>query len=654
VVHFHQPVGNLETVMRHATERCYRPFLETIARHPRVAWTLHYSGCLLRWLEANAPEVTWRLGQLIQSGQVEMLTGGMEEPILAAIPERDRGAQIERMSSHLRSSYQADSQGLWLTERVWEPELARTLAQCGVEYTVIDDSSLLAVGVPGDDLDGPWLTDFEGETVKLFPASRQLRYLIPYAHPEAVLAEVSRIRPGGLAVYADDGEKFGEWPNTHRQVYLRGWLERFLTALEVAQDEGWLRTLQLGEAAAVTPKGRVHVPSCSYDEMMVWALPTPARRHLEGALSRLRRADPMGILPYLRGAPWQGFLAKYPEVARLHQAMLRVSRLVQLAGSPAPAVEELHLAQCNCAYWHGTFGGAYLTFLRLALWQHLIRSERLAILALGVGAEGGVEVGDFDADGFDEVRLRGPWGYATIAPHLGGQVVELVSWAGEANLVAVMGRHQESYHLPEEGEEGVAADLELAPLAAPTVTGGPELEFDQLEIGALRDSLNGHPLDQAYEYRVEAEAVELWWEDDRVSLHKSIRASGEGLAVTYVISPKQAAWRGTLTVEVRSCPLAPGRKADAVRARSTGSGWVIGQPGAQSALQVIPDSAARVATTTLLAQGSTLKGVEAMSQGLRLKLSWDVAVDPDKSWGMELELLPSPRVGPAGHSERRH
>ena len=58
VIHFHQPVGNLDSVVRSATDRCYRPFVETLERFEDLKMTLHYSGCLLEWLEANAPDVT--------------------------------------------------------------------------------------------------------------------------------------------------------------------------------------------------------------------------------------------------------------------------------------------------------------------------------------------------------------------------------------------------------------------------------------------------------------------------------------------------------------------------------------------------------------------------------------------------------------------
>jgi len=56
--------------------------------------------------------------------------------------------------------------------------------------------------------------------------------------------------------------------------------------------------------------------------------------------------------------------------------MLRTSRRVarlRAAGIASPALEEaerlLHEGQCNCAYWHGAFGGVYLNHLRTALYE---------------------------------------------------------------------------------------------------------------------------------------------------------------------------------------------------------------------------------------------------------------------------------------------
>ena len=55
---------------------------------------------------------------------IELLLAGFYEPVLAALPRPDRVEQIEWMHEAIRRRFGVDAQGLWLTERVWEPELA--------------------------------------------------------------------------------------------------------------------------------------------------------------------------------------------------------------------------------------------------------------------------------------------------------------------------------------------------------------------------------------------------------------------------------------------------------------------------------------------------------------------------------------------------
>lgn len=638
VVHFHQPVGNLDRVVRHAARSCYLPFLRVVADHPEVPWTLHYSGCLLRWLDAHEPEVTKRLRRLVEAGVVELMTGGLEEPILASIPRRDQLTQIGRMSERLRSAYGAAPTGLWLTERVWEPNLALTLSRAGVTHTVVDDTSLRAVGVAAGQESGPWATEFEGESVLLLGASRRLRYLIPYASPESVLAEVEAA--GGLSVYADDGEKFGEWPDTYAQVFRRRWLHRFLVALERASAQGRIEIVKLSQAASAQPRGLVYLPSCSYDEMMTWALPTPARHSLESAVARLRRDQDQELLPFVRGAPWQGFLAKYPEVARLHRAMLRVSAKVEKAGSPAAAVEHLHQAQCNCAYWHGTFGGAYLTFLRLELWRQLGLAEVAADLVLGSAPGGGIDVVDQGASGGEELRLWGRWGYTAVAPGQGGQLLELVSRAGPANLTAVMGRHQEAYHLGSSSAGEADSELEMGVASAPSAPWVERLTFDAGEVGALRDWLDGTALDQPYGWEPTADGVRLSWSGMGVRVEKTIAVTPTGVQADYRITPTTGRWEGTFGVEVRSCPTAPNRTADKVQMRPTARGWSVWQPGAVASLATQVSPGCEPTASEIVAVGATLSGWERMQQGLSLLWSWPLVATAKEPATLRLRLHP--------------
>ncbi len=66
-----------------------------------------------------------------------------------------------------------------------------------------------------------------------------MRYLIPFRDPEetvAYLGEVAAQHPDAVVVFADDGEKLGSWPETHRHCYTNGWLRRFLDGSRAARS----------------------------------------------------------------------------------------------------------------------------------------------------------------------------------------------------------------------------------------------------------------------------------------------------------------------------------------------------------------------------------------------------------------------------------
>jgi alpha-amylase len=77
VIHSHQPAGNFDGVFEQIYQRSYRPFLESIARHPAIRMGLHYSGPLLEWCEQHHPEFLDLLRQLVANRQVELAGGGV-------------------------------------------------------------------------------------------------------------------------------------------------------------------------------------------------------------------------------------------------------------------------------------------------------------------------------------------------------------------------------------------------------------------------------------------------------------------------------------------------------------------------------------------------------------------------------------------------
>ena len=57
VVHAHQPVGNFDHGFEEACQKVYSPFVQALLRHPRIRIGLHFSGCLLEWIEKHQPDL---------------------------------------------------------------------------------------------------------------------------------------------------------------------------------------------------------------------------------------------------------------------------------------------------------------------------------------------------------------------------------------------------------------------------------------------------------------------------------------------------------------------------------------------------------------------------------------------------------------------
>jgi 4-alpha-glucanotransferase len=459
-IHNHQPDGNFDHVFERAYDDCYRPLLEALAEVPGFKVTLHHTGPLFEWIERHRPDYFDKLRALVGRGQVELLGGGFYEPMLAVLPERDAHGQIVMMSDYLARHFDVRPEGMWLAERVWEPALAKTIADAGIKFTLVDDGHFRAAGLGGT-LRGYYVTEKAGTPLALFPIDKKLREAIPFMkawESVEVLEQLRRETDGqGAVTYGDDGEKFGVWPHTKEWVWEKGWLRDFLRQVLEKQQHGALRTMHFGEYLRThRPTGRVYLPTASYEEMGEWTLPAEAQQHYLDVRKGLSdRGELERARAFLRGGIWQSFLAKYPEANYLHKKMVWVSdklhraeqklgpeRRLELDG----ARRELYRAQCNCAYWHGLFGGLYLNYLRDAVYRHLIEAELAAERVLGGGDKPTVLSVDLDADLQPEVVLQNGDVAAYVKPDAGGGVYELDYRPKRFNLLNVLGRRAEGYH----------------------------------------------------------------------------------------------------------------------------------------------------------------------------------------------------------------
>jgi alpha-amylase len=464
VLHNHQPVGQSDQVFEEIYEVSYEPIVAALERHPGVRCGLHYTGSLYDWLFRHRPEYIERIRTLVAREQVEVLSGGYYEPILPAIPDDDKRGQILKMTETVRRVFGYDPTGMWLAERVWEPTLPTSLAAAGIGWTVVDDNHFKMVGLTDDDLHGYYVTEDNGNMVNVFGTSRQLRYTIPWRPVEETIEfmrEQASLGPGRVMVMGDDGEKFGAWPDTYEHCWgttpekNTGWVDDFFTALE--DNAEWLHTVRLADFVRHIPAvGRIYLPTASYNEMMEWALPSERSREFSELYHALEKEENPAA-GFMRGGFWRNFLVKYPEANTQHKKMLRVHDLLVRAAGQAhneaalarldAAREDLWSGQSNDTYWHGLFGGVYLTDIRVRVQAHLLRAQAAAEREIyGDGNRLGYDITDFDRDSLHELLVEGNALDLYFDMADGGSIFEWDLRPHNYNLASTVSRRPEAYH----------------------------------------------------------------------------------------------------------------------------------------------------------------------------------------------------------------
>lgn len=446
-VHAHQPVGNFPFVMEEAHLRCYRMFLQTAERYPEFRFSVHFSGWLLDWLMQRYPADMARLETMTRLGQIEWFGSGDCEPVLAAIPHRDRVSQILTLSDKLERLFGQRPRGAWLTERVWESAVVPALVESGIDYVAVDDYHFLCAGEPAGRLDSYFTTEEDGRKLDLFPISEQARYRLPFSPPEEAVRWLEQLAREGhrAAVYFDDIEKFGIWPDTYSWVYEQGWLIRFIEGVLASP---LIRTATYDEFHTAQPtRGIVYLPTTSYIEMNEWTLPGPAARTYHALVEQEKHAGRFEERKAnLRGGIWRNFFMRYSESNWMHKRMLDVSQ--RLATLPAaqrrPELQEwLHRCQANDAYWHGLFGGLYLPHLRRAIWNNLLALEAELDRRQPPAS---MTRHDLDCDGAEEIFLRDDQWLAVVRGDGNAMLIELSCHRLAHNFGDSLRRYDEGYH----------------------------------------------------------------------------------------------------------------------------------------------------------------------------------------------------------------
>ncbi|HEU4709423.1 MAG TPA: alpha-amylase/4-alpha-glucanotransferase domain-containing protein, partial [Methylophilaceae bacterium] len=446
-VHAHQPVGNFESVLDDAMERCYGPFLRVLHQYPDFRFSMHVSGWLLDYLLKRFPHEMALMKDMVGRGQAELFGAGYTEPVLASIPSRDRIGQIRKLSEFIRQHFGQEPNGAWLTERVWECSVVPSLVDSGIRYVTVDDYHFLCTGKQGDTLNGYYTTEEDGRSIKLFPISEALRYRLPFSPADEAVAFIEGMADESgeaAALYFDDIEKFGIWPETYRWVYERGWLRNFI---EGVLNSPVIQPMLYSEyEAKARTRGVVYLPTTSYIEMNEWTLPVPAAHHYADLVQQERDHHRYEqTKPFIRGGIWRNFFTRYPESNWMHKRMLALSARYDALPPKqrtAAMTKALYEAQSNDAYWHGLFGGLYLPHLRRAVYNAMLFLEKQLDEVSSRSPKG---QSDLDMDGHDEVFLQNGALQAVVRLDGSASVCEFDSYRLRHNFGDTLARQTEHY-----------------------------------------------------------------------------------------------------------------------------------------------------------------------------------------------------------------
>ena len=427
----------MDYILEEAYMHAYMPFFNVLKEFPDVKVNLHFSGYLFSWLCEHKPDYIDLLKTLRTRGQLEIISGGMYEPILAFLSEEDGIAQVEMHRDLIEDVFQVRPKGAWLAERVYEPQIPKVLNKAGILYTLVDDNHFKSIGLSDEDLYGYFITEFEGHQLFIFPGLEFLRYAIPFK-PLNVLDKYFRTieqEGGDLVVFGDDGEKFGLWPGTFDSVYTENWLKSFFQYL--TENKSWLKTVTFSEYIAKNPpKERIYLDCASYKEMGEWSLPAK----LAQEYGELLHTTNIPYEKFLKGGYYKYFLIKYPESNDMHKKMCRLSKK---AKKNREAKNHIFMAQANDSYWHGVFGGLYLPHLRASVYKHLIDAQKL-LDPKKPFVEGYIE--DINIDGHDEAVLANNTLEAAFFLREGGVLYGLDYKPSSVNIGATLKRRYEGYH----------------------------------------------------------------------------------------------------------------------------------------------------------------------------------------------------------------
>lgn len=120
----------------------YKPLARFLYSHPDFKFSFSFTGPQLLYYRKKRNEFLTILKELVDRDQVEILGGGYYAPVLPLLFHVDRNTQIDMLSTEIRQTVGKRPRGITMFADIWDSSMVNNLQTCGIEYTLLDCSSI--------------------------------------------------------------------------------------------------------------------------------------------------------------------------------------------------------------------------------------------------------------------------------------------------------------------------------------------------------------------------------------------------------------------------------------------------------------------------------------------------------------------------------
>ncbi len=394
-------ISENESVLEQNYHKVYKRFASFLYAHPKLPFSVSFSGAQLLFYKKNHLEYIDLISQLTNRKQLEVLGGGYYNPIFPLLFPQDRSGQIELLTSELRQTIGKRPRGMQLFGSVWESSLIPCLQTCGMEYVFLDSSLL----VRSKKQYLPIITAYQGKSVAVLPLFRD----VPISENMSAEQFVSLI----LKKIAEDCPAEADFDRVmcvsvsieQMQAMLdSNFLEDFSKIAEAENATSIEIANPLTVVKSCTHFERLYIPASMDSKIAQWAVP-------ENPVS---------------SATIYELLQNYPQSDRLYRRMMYVSLLANQSHG-----DKMRKKEAREHLWEGQNGKAYIcapdgsfasTAVRQAAFRSLNSAEKL-VRDAGDFTES-ITAFDYNADGIPEYVCQ-MQSFSACIERLGGCISEL-------------------------------------------------------------------------------------------------------------------------------------------------------------------------------------------------------------------------------------